>query len=273
MNKKLELDFSEFYGSYKNIFKNGSINLSEYYFIHPWPIIWIIIKLINDRSLKIIFPHHKDTLSYLKKIQFDRLLIDINYQYKLDVFNKININEKENLNVQELIHCYMVDEFNAKLFHFLKMFKKFGLSESDSQKATNIIAELGNNVFDHNLGSWPYSVTGSFIVGQNYPNYKKIEITIGDPGIGYYGSLKARFPQIKEDIEAIKLGLQGNTGRIDEKRGNGLKYVQKWAIQDFAGQVMIHSGNGLAIIKPDGINYKKVDRIQGTIAQFVIKYK
>lgn len=273
MIKKTELDFYEFYKSYKNIFRNGTIDLSEYYFIHPWPVIWILIKLIDKPGLKIIFPENNDTLSYLKRIRFDAILKDINYQSDLDIFNKITISSKENLNIQELIHCHMVDEFNARLFHFIKMFRNFGLSETDSYKATNIVAELGNNVFDHNLGSWPHLISGSFIVGKNYPNYKKMEITIGDPGIGYYGSLRARFPNMKEDIEAIELGLKGNTGWIDVKRGNGLKYVQKWTIQDFDGQIMIHSGSGLAIIKSDGINYHKVDKIQGTIAQFVIKYK
>ena len=48
MLKKRELDFYEFYNAYKNIFKNGSIDLSEYDSIHPWSIIWILIKLIDS---------------------------------------------------------------------------------------------------------------------------------------------------------------------------------------------------------------------------------
>src|SRR5436305_863822 len=36
------------------------------------------------------------------------------------------------------------------------------------------------------------------------------------------------FPNINSDIEAIKLGLAGNTGRVGEIRGNGLKLIQQW---------------------------------------------
>ncbi|PJC38726.1 hypothetical protein CO044_03430, partial [Candidatus Peregrinibacteria bacterium CG_4_9_14_0_2_um_filter_38_9] len=115
-------------------------------------------------------------------------------------------------------------------------------------------------------------IVGAIIAGQNYPAYKRIEITIGDPGVGFYESLTKAFPEIKNDMEAIKKGLEGNTGRVGESRGNGLKLIQKLTINNFSGQVMIHSGDGLAIVSKKGIQLSRVHKILGTIAQFVINY-
>jgi hypothetical protein len=152
------------------------------------------------------------------------------------------------------------------------MFKSFGLNENDAQRATALVGELGNNVFDHNLGNWPTKVSGCIITAQRYPNTKSIEIAVGDPGVGFYGSLKAAFPNVRNDIEAIKLGLAGNTGRIGEIRGNGLKLIQQWTLQNFSGKVMIHSGNGLVIVAKAGMKEYSVNKILGTIAQFMINY-
>lgn len=77
---------------------------------------------------------------------------------------------------------------------------------------------------------------------------------------------------MSNDIEAIKLGLAGNTGRVGEARGNGLKVIQQWTIQNLAGCVMIHSGNGLVIVDKTGMKESKVNKILGTVAQFMINY-
>jgi hypothetical protein len=115
-------------------------------------------------------------------------------------------------------------------------------------------------------------VVGCIIAAQHYPRLRKIEISVGDPGVGFYRSLKVAFPKIQNDLEAIKLGLAGNTGRIGEVRGNGLKLIQRWTIQNFCGKVMIHSGEGLVIVAKEGMKEYTVNKILGTLAQFVINY-
>ena len=77
----------------------------------------------------------------------------------------------------------------------------------------SVVGELGNNVFDHNSGSWPLNISGCIIAAQNYSKEKSIQFVIGDPGVGFRGSLKSAYPEINNDIEAIKKGLAGNTGR------------------------------------------------------------
>ena len=152
------------------------------------------------------------------------------------------------------------------------MFKTFGLNLDDVHRATSLIGELGNNVFDHNLGNWPIDIRGCFIVGQNYQKEKKLEMVVGDPGVGFLGSLKNAFPELHHDVEAIVKGLEGNTGREGEKRGNGLKLIQDWVINNFSGYLTIHSKSGLVVVDRTGREKKEVFEILGTIVQFVIYY-
>ena len=226
----------------------------------------------SDPNKQLILPNKPETNAYLKRMRFDNILAELGYIEAKEVLDKVQIPERNNLNIHELMHCYYRDEFNARLGRFITMFQTFGLNESDAQRATALVGELGNNVFDHNLGNWPTNVSGCIIAAQHYPSTHTIEIAVGDPGVGFYGSLKAAFPDVSSDIKAIKLGLAGNTGRIGEIRGNGLKLIQQWTLQNFAGTVMIHSGNGLVIVDKSGMKDTEVNKILGTVAQFVINY-
>lgn len=181
--------------------------------------------------------------------------------------------EKDNLNIQEIIHSRYRDEFSARLERFVSIFKNFGLEENDARLITAIVGELGNNVFDHNALNWPTDISGCFIAAQNYPLKKILEFTIGDTGMGFLGSLKARFPDLNNDIDAISCGLAGNTGRINEIRGNGLKFIQGWTIDNFSGNINIHSGNGLVKIDENGIKSEETFKIIGTIVQIMLYYK
>jgi len=149
----------------------------------------------------------------------------------------------------------------------------FGLRENDARLVVALIGELGNNVYDHNLGNWPTDISGCFITAQNYPQKKCLEFVIGDPGIGFLGSLKANFPGLSDDISAIKHGLAGNTGRINEDRGNGLKFIQNWTLENFSGNILIHSGKGLVFLDKDKIEGKEAVEIVGTIVQIMLYYK
>jgi len=167
------------------------------------------------------------------------------------------------------------DEFNARLeSRIRKIFKNFGMKDADEQKATALVGELGNNVFDHNEGVWSTDVRGAIIIIQNYPEIKKIEALVADPGIGFFGSLRGIEPDPPlTDIDAIKLGLQGISGRVGERRGNGLLLIQDWTINQFNGIIRIHSGSGLVVVDKNGQKESNVNKILGTLAEFVVLYK
>jgi len=176
--------------------------------------------------------------------------------------------------VQEILHCEFRDDFEGRLSSRIRrMFKEIGMNEFEGNLATQLVGELGNNVFDHNSGLWPTDVRGAIILAQHNPQQKKVEVVVADPGVGFLKSLKVADPLLNNDIDAIKLGLSGVTGRTGERRGNGLRIIQEWTIDKFDGIVKIHSGSGLVIVSKDGQETKTVFPILGTLASFVVKYK
>ncbi len=273
----MDLTFSSIYKSAPDIFKNHSIDLANTTFFDPWAIGMICLKAIeykNASDKKLILPENTDAISYIKRMHFDKFMNELTYRTFLERLHGMNINERDNLNIHEIMHCDFRDDFSARLNSKIRqMFKNFGMSDADEQRATALVGELGNNVFDHNEGSWPTDVRGAIIVAQHYPKIHKIEVAVADPGVGFLRSLKLASPSPRTHIEAIKLGLRGVTGRIGEPRGNGLQLIQKWTIDNFNGIIRIHSGDGLVIVDQNGQKENVVNPILGTLAELVVIYK
>jgi hypothetical protein len=104
------------------------------------------IEAYPDKPLSLVLPEKKSVLSYLKNIHLDEIFEKIGCQKEHDLFADIALSDSKNIDTPPLILCKYRDEFNARLEYFLKMFRGFGLSEADSQRATAVMGELGNNV-------------------------------------------------------------------------------------------------------------------------------
>lgn len=272
----MDESIEDFYNLLPKIVNGHTIDLSCLDFIHPWTIgasCLLLIEYQQFEDRRVILPTNNDLLHYLKRMHFDERLKEFGYRDAATIFAGTSISEHENLNVHEITRCRYADEFSARLGQFEQMFRNFGLNDEDARRALVIFGELGNNVFDHNLGNWPTNFSGSIVVAQNYPAKKRIECVIADVGVGFFGSLRAAFPDLHSDLEAIQKGLEGYTGRIGETRGNGLKTIQNWTINNFHGILNIHSGKGLVQVDESGIQAKEVMPILGTLAQFVLYYK
>lgn len=272
----MEEHVEKFYRQISKIAQGAVVDLSHVNFMHPLDIGEVCLLLVERQSLpdkKVILPRNQDLLCYLRRMNFHKILSELGYNEAALALDAVDVSEQGNLNVHEVTHSQYVDEFSARLEHFKRMFINFGLNDEDARRALIIVGELGNNVFDHNLGSWPTNFSGVIIVAQNYPQIKRIEVIVGDAGVGFSGSLRNAFPELSSDIEAIKKGLAGYTGRIGEERGNGLQLVQSWTINNFHGILTIRSGKGLVQIDESNSQEQKVPKIVGTLVQFVIYYK
>ncbi len=272
----MDESIEDFYQLLPKIVNGHRVDLSCLTVMHPWAIGASCLFLIERQQFEdkeVILPKDAELLRYLKQMHFDERLKELEYRDAASVLAAIPISEQEDLNAHGTIHCRYGDEFNARLGRFERMFQNFGLNDEDAKRALVIFGELGNNVFDHNLGNWPTNFSGSIVVAQNYPQRKRIECVIADVGVGFFGSLRAAFPILHDDLGAIQKGLEGYTGRIGETRGNGLKTIQNWTIKNFHGILNIHSGNGLVQVDENGIQTREVMPILGTLAQFVIYYK
>lgn len=272
----MKLNFESIHKLYPGFVSSTSVDIKLLESIDPWSLISVCLYLIEraDKPEKgIILPQDVDMMAFLKKMHFDIFLREIGYSKEANQLTEFSKDEERNHDVQDITRYRYQDEFNAKLGNFLRMFTSFGLDTSNVFRATALVGELGNNVFDHNSGNWPTDIGGCIIACQNYPKRKSIEIAVGDPGIGFKRSLKTAFPDLPDDIAAIRKGLAGFTGRVGEDRGNGLKLIQKWTLNNFSGNVIIQSGEGLVVVKQKGEFGRKVPRILGTIASVVINYK
>ena len=109
-----------------------------------------------------------------------------------------------------------------------------------------ITGEIGNNSFDHNLGSWP-DVPGTFF---GYDINKKV-VVLADRGLGVQTTLKRVKPELSGDAESLRVAFtEIISGRAPESRGNGLKFVRKIISENPVG-LLFQTGNAELILEKD----------------------
>lgn len=87
---------------------------------------------------------------------------------------------------------------------------------------TSITGEIGNNSFDHNIGQWP-DMPGIFF---GY-DIERREVVLADRGQGILATLKRVKRGLSSAEEALRVAFtEIISGRPNEARGNGLKYVK-----------------------------------------------
>ncbi len=269
--------FETIYSSWDSLFSGNAIDLSQAETFDPWTIGLVCLRAIEikgEPDKKIILPKSAEALAYLKRVHFDQFMRSLAFDGDMQPLMALPDSEGHSPDMFEIVWSTFRDEFSARLVSRVRrMFQSFGMNDDEEQRATALVGELGNNVYDHNEGSWPTDVGGALIIAQHYPEHKRIEVVVADPGVGFLGSLKQAKPDLADDIEAIQLGLQGVTGRVGEKRGNGLKLIQRWTIEDFQGILRIHSGSGLVEVDQTGTKATLGPKILGTLAELVVFYK
>jgi excisionase family DNA binding protein len=135
------------------------------------------------------------------------------------------------------------DRFRARLEHMAMAIAQKQETSDLASLITAMAGEIGNNSFDHNLGTWP-DIPGIFFA---YDISKRI-IVLADRGVGIKTTLKRVRPDIKDDIDALKIAMTERvSGRSPEQRGNGLKFVSNIANENSL-EVSLQSGTAVAII-------------------------
>lgn len=137
-------------------------------------------------------------------------------------------------------YCEVHPRFQSRL-------EKMGLYMMQREKLPDVAplivavaGEIGNNSFDHNLGSWP-DVPGVFF---GYDINKRI-IVLADRGQGIRATLQRVRPDISTDTDALTIAFtEYVSGRAPERRGNGLKFVREVA-ETYGLGVELQSGNAV----------------------------
>lgn len=138
--------------------------------------------------------------------------------------------------------CETRDVFTARLSR-LGSFDKIGFKEDDLPLIIATAAEVGNNCFDHNLGSWR-DIPGCWFETQATGG--RLWICIADRGQGVFRSLVRADPAIPNEQRALVTAFEKTiSGRAPENRGNGLKFVRNIVVANERRGLACRSGAGL----------------------------
>lgn len=151
--------------------------------------------------------------------------------------------------------CADSPTFQARLGRLEMAMQKTPELEKDFSFISSVVGEIGNNSFDHNLGSWP-DIRGIFFAY----DLNKGQIVLADRGQGILTTLKRVRPALTNDSEALLTAFTEKiSGRAPENRGNGLKYVKKVLIdikKDISLKLYFQSGNAFTILNDKTTNLK-----------------
>lgn len=157
-------------------------------------------------------------------------------------------------------HCPARDVFQGRLDHMSREMEKMESLKEIYPLVAAIVGELGNNAFDHNLGSWR-DEKGIYF---QYDLDKRF-VVIADRGQGVLATLRYVKPELANEYEAIKVAFtEVISGRAPEQRGNGLKFVEM-IVREKGLKVYFYSNDGAYFIN-NGLRKEASQPLHGVLA-------
>ncbi len=167
-------------------------------------------------------------------------------------------------------YCETRDVFQARLDKMVDdLLAEDKINADDAYIISAIAGEIGNNSFDHNLGSWP-DIMGVFF-GYEFGD-GQLKIVLADRGQGLLATLKRVKPEIIDDNEALFTAFNERiSGRSPELRGNGLKFVKE-NIKARKMRLIFISGQARAELNDEMTIAEIDDSIRGSLAVIAHQY-
>ncbi|HEY4514958.1 MAG TPA: hypothetical protein VJJ22_02260 [Candidatus Paceibacterota bacterium] len=164
-------------------------------------------------------------------------------------------------------YCPTRDIFQARLDRMTRvMLQDGGTGESHVYLLSSIAGEIGNNSFDHNIGIWP-DIAGIFfsydILG------KTKQIVLADRGVGVLATLRKVKNELQNHEQALRTAFTERlSGRLPERRGNGLKFVRESVAMDHF-HLSFYSGDAVAELNEQILIIKNDRSISGCLANLM----
>lgn len=132
----------------------------------------------------------------------------------------------------------------------LKISQKIDSGYGGHYTLLHLFSELTNNIYNHTPFEEELASQG-FTYAQEYPNPRKLDISVMDDGLGIPGRFKKSGIPFEDDCHAIEIAISNNSTVSDNKdeRGNGLWSTLRLAVEANKGQALIVSGTGCLHIK------------------------
>lgn len=188
------------------------------------------------------------------------------------------INRGNTEEIRQKIVKKVIDQFTKKLSSDNSSEEKKQLRIGDFKTYLNyIVSELLNNVIDHSC-----SDGAMYVTGQYFPYHNKTQIVILDSGIGYLQSLKKKYPDLKDELQAINKALQpwvtGNTNELSAYSASGRNnvgvglYLTQKILEATNNKLKIISNNGLTSFEGASKSQCNINSAhKGVIVSFEIK--
>lgn len=180
------------------------------------------------------------------------------------------VSEKaDNVDVSSENYCKTRDVFQARLEKMMNnLLQEKRIEESKTYIVAAIAGEIGNNSFDHNLGSWR-DLPGIFF-GCEFSEDGLI-VALADRGQGVLSTLKRVRPELSSDKEALGVAFtEVISGRAPEVRGNGLKFVRE-NVKAINLHLDFYSGKGKAELNEDFEISEAEREVNGCLAILRVK--
>jgi hypothetical protein len=253
------------------------IDLSKVEFIKPLGVIGVLLlveyftqKPIDKSPLiKIVPPEDGEVTDYLLKIKFvDALKL----LYTWDIPEGLRASGGKIKPVIPITRFRTAQDIE-NIAHFMQEIFRTEMMGLNSllQPCHVVFSELANNAVEH------ANSNGGFVLAQkyDYTEGSRIEIAVGDCGIGIPRSLKQKKSNKRlfdNDRQAIMLVLRGGFSRInDPHRGQGLYWVKEEMTHAPDRSLTLRSGNGYVILSTEGNPYSaECMHFPGTLAHAVI---
>ncbi|GIN23394.1 hypothetical protein [Siminovitchia fordii] len=216
------------------------IDLSDIKFVSPLGALSLLLLLDKlDKSFFIkVTPPPERVVSYMERMNFLEHCTkevykcfekhcDLESLEKRNRYNKSNV-LLEITSINEDKDVETVDESTRQIL------TSHGMKSSEANKIASIISEFVANILDHSKGN-------GYTAIQYYPSLNKVQLAIGDNGIGFVNSLKPtlletnkgkRFTNLKVIQSAFESRISSSS---DIERGIGLNHVRSLSFEKIKG--------------------------------------
>ncbi|MHC0038595.1 ATP-binding protein [Pseudoneobacillus sp. C159] len=214
-----------------------NVDLSKVTFISPLGAISLLLLLDKlDQSFYVkLTPPVDSVVSYIERMDFlehctEEVYNCFDEHCDLEALSNRQRNDKSNAlleitSVKEAQDVDIVDESTRKIL------TNHGMKSRDANKITRIVTELVSNILDHSKGN-------GYTAIQYYPSHDKVQIAIGDNGMGIVNALKPTVLEQKNnkpitDLEVIQHAFEWRTSSKEEtERGIGLFDTRSLAFEN-----------------------------------------
>ena len=125
------------------------------------------------------------------------------------------------------------------------------------RRVANTVYELAENTLAHSRRLDRGEPIVGYYLAQRMPNQGKTFVAVGDAGNGIPATMRARFPDLTDDLTALRQALEPGASS-DDGGGNGL-YLARTAAHEIAGStITVESGAALLRLRENGTEEARV---------------